>query len=226
MPGCVSGERSRGHMGNRAQQRYRRDTPHPMQQPSQRSRSEAQTAGRRPSLTCWPREAPPPADLAAGSVEASVSASTTGPGPSGAFACLPLPSAISSPALAPGPASQPQVPEAAAHRRSPCRTRPPAAGLQLQQLREGVLQGLQVPHHHRGPPSPLCLALLLGQLYGFDLWGRGDVRSVREAENEGRAASFLPAPREPGDRPAPRHRGTIPNGRMTRLSCRHEAFSF
>lgn len=52
---------------------------------------------------------------------------------------------------------------------SPSGGGPPAAGLQLQQLREGVPQGLQVSHHHRSPPPPLCLAFLLRQLYGFNL---------------------------------------------------------
>ena len=52
---------------------------------------------------------------------------------------------------------------------SPSGRGPPAAGLQLQQLREGVPQGLQVPHHHRGPPPPLRLELLFRQLYGFNL---------------------------------------------------------
>lgn len=64
--------------------------------------------------------------------------------------------------------SWPRSPKAATDGHSPSGTWLPTAGLQLQQLREGVSQGLQVPHHHRGPPSPLRLALLLGQLYGFD----------------------------------------------------------
>lgn len=51
---------------------------------------------------------------------------------------------------------------------SPCGVRPPGAGLQLQQCGERVPQGLEVPDHGGGPPPPLCLALLLGQFYGFD----------------------------------------------------------
>lgn len=60
-----------------------------MQQPSRLSHSQAHTTGGCPSSTCWPREAPPPADLSAGSTEARVSASTTGSGTSAAFAYPP-----------------------------------------------------------------------------------------------------------------------------------------
>lgn len=58
--------------------------------------------------------------------------------------------------------------QAAEDGHSPSGMRLPGAGLQLQQLREGVPQGLEVPYHHSGLPPPLCLALLLGQLNGFD----------------------------------------------------------
>lgn len=46
---------------------------------------------------------------------------------------------------------------------------PLATHLQLQQLGQGVPQGLQVPYHHRGPAPLLRLALLLRQPCGFDL---------------------------------------------------------
>lgn len=119
----------------------------------------------------------PPAYLKAWTTEARVSASTRRSGTSAAFACPPplpccfllgLQTQVSSchseePAL-----SWPPIPKAATDGHSPSGTWLPTASLQLQQLGEGVSQGLQVPHHHRGPPSPLCLALLLGQLYGFD----------------------------------------------------------
>lgn len=65
---------------------------------------------------------------------------------------------------------------------SPSGTGLPRTRLQLQQLGEGISQGLQVPHHRRGPPSPLSLALLLRQLYGFDFWGRRMVVSERSRE--------------------------------------------
>lgn len=91
-----------------------------------------------------------------------------GPGP-------PAPPQLWKQATAAAPRSQPcpgcRSPvalQAAENGHSPSGVRPPGASLQLQQLGEGIPQGLQIPHNHGGPPPPLRLALLLSQLYGFD----------------------------------------------------------
>lgn len=43
-----------------------------------------------------------------------------------------------------------------------------STGLQFLQLRQGIPQGVQVAHHHRGLAPSLLLELLLSQLDGFN----------------------------------------------------------